>query len=1032
MPKRFLELAFRLIVVVIGIWLVFTLIAHLRAEILWFQEVNYLATLIKRWQTQFFLWIFTCGVSSLFLLRNLYIANDLAWRWSPKQKPDLDRDYALLPKHEELALQQKKLTISYPQSVVETATSNVYTYRSCSVDSRFPALELPLLLPLILISCFLIALLFLNYSKIALSILTPDYSLPDVTPVLPSRWQFFSVQELLVSWVDDIWQLGVLGVIIFFLLIKPRICLSAIAIILSLVFSGVIAGNWSVFLKYIQSNTFGYVDPQFGKDIGFYVFNLPFWQLLDFWFSGLFTYGFISCLLLYLLSGNSLSEGKFPGFSSLQLRHLTFLGSTVMISIGVRHWLNRYDLLFSERGVTYGASFTDINVQLPWETVLNFTATGMAVFLIYRGITDYRRRKYKPEQLTKIPLLLVFFLIYILILPIANLSCLAVQRLIVQPNELAKEKPYIERSIVMTRKAFNLDAINQEDFNPQGQLTATDIANNDLTINNIRLWDTRPILQTNRQLQQIRLYYKFPDADIDRYLIENNNQLGDNKSKRQVIIAPRELDYSAVPERAKTWVNKHLIYTHGYGFTLSPVNRVDEGGLPYYFVKDIGTTTDEQATLSLSTDLDRDSIPIGKPRIYFGELTDNYIMTSTKVKELDYPSGDANVYNVYDGTGGIKIGNFVRRILFADYLADWQMLFTQNFTSDTKLIFRRNINRRIRTIAPFLRFDRDPYLVVANIKNPQQPQQDENYLYWMIDAYTTSDSYPYSDPGENNFNYIRNSVKVVVDAYNGKVDFYIADADDPIIQTWDKIFPGLLKPLEEMPEDLRKHIRYPEDLFSTQSERLLTYHMTDPQVFYNREDQWQIPDEIYGTESRTVKPYYLIMRLPNAEAEEFILLHPYTPTSRPNLIAWLAARSDEEEYGKLLLYTFPKQKLVYGPNQVEALINQDPVISQQISLWNREGSQAIQGNLLIIPIEQSLLYVEPLYLEAERNSLPILARVIVVYENQIVMAETLQEALNAIFTPGQNSSPAIIRSVDELTPLLEDPLGAEENVEDDI
>ncbi len=1021
MPKRFPEIIFRIVTVVIGTWLVFNLIAHIRGEILWFQEVNYLATLVKRWQTQFLLWIFACGTSSFFLLRNLHIADDLAWRWSSKQKTDVDNIAYALPKHEELKLEQKKLTITYPQSVVETATSNVYTFRSCSVDSRFPALELPLLLPLILISCFLIALLFLNYSKVALSTLTPDYSLPDVTPVLPSRWQFFSVRELLVSWVDDIWQLGVLAGIIFFLIIRTRICLSAIAIILSLVFGGVIAGNWAVVLKHFQSNTFGYLDPQFGRDIGFFVFNLPFWQLLDFWISGLCTYGFISCLLLYLLSGNSLSEGKFPGFSSLQLRHLTFLGSTLMISIGVRHWLNRYDLMFSERGVTYGASFTDIKVQLPWEAVINFTAIGMAVFLLYRGITEYRRRKYKPEKLIKIPLLLVFFVIYILILPLANLSCAAVQRLIVQPNELVTERPYIERSIAMTRKAFNLDAIDEENFDPQGQLTVADIAENNLTIDNVRLWDTRPILQTNRQLQQIRLYYKFLDADIDRYLLENNqdNQSADGKSKQQVIIAPRELDYSAVPERAKTWVNQHLIYTHGYGFTLSPVNKVDEGGLPYYFVKDIGITTDRQETLSLSSELDRDSFPIGQPRIYYGELTNNYIMTSTKVRELDYPSGEENVYNVYDGTGGIKIGNFARRILFADYLQDWQMLFTQNFTSDTKLLFRRNINRRIRAIAPFLRFDRDPYLVVADTDNPEEHKQDENYLYWIIDAYTTSDSYPYSDPGENNFNYIRNSVKVVVDAYNGDVDFYIADPDDPIIQTWATIFPELFKPLEEMPVALRSHIRYPEDLFSTQSERLLAYHMTDPQVFYNREDQWEIPEEIYGTELRTVEPYYLIIKLPNADAEEFILLHPYTPTSRPNLIAWLAARSDDDKYGRLLLYTFPKQKLVYGPNQIEALINQDPVISQQISLWNREGSQAIQGNLLIIPIEESLLYVEPLYIEAERNSLPTLARVIVVYENQIVMAETLQEALDAIFTEDSDFTPTIIRPVDELAPVLE-------------
>jgi uncharacterized membrane protein (UPF0182 family) len=333
------------------------------------------------------------------------------------------------------------------------------------------------------------------------------------------------------------------------------------------------------------------------------------------------------------------------------------------------------------------------------------------------------------------------------------------------------------------------------------------------------------------------------------------------------------------------------------------------------------------------------------------------------------------------------------------------MIFTQNFTPQTKLLMRRNIEKRVSLIVPFLRYDRDPYLVVAKTDDLEDKS---NNLFWIIDAYTTSDRYPYSDPGNNNFNYLRNSVKVIVNAYNGNVDFYIADANDPIIKTWDKIFPDLFKPLTAMPLGLREHLRYPEDLFAIQSERLLTYHMKDPQVFYNREDLWQIPNEIYGNESQEVEPYYLIMKLPTAKEEEFILLHPYTPISRPNLIGWLAARSDGAEYGKLLLYKFPKQKLIYGPNQIEALINQDPVISQQISLWTREGSQVIQGNLLIIPIEQSLLYVEPLYLEASRNSLPTLARVIVVYNNQIVMAKTLNEALNAIFKP-QDSRPAIVR-----------------------
>jgi hypothetical protein len=442
-------------------------------------------------------------------------------------------------------------------------------------------------------------------------------------------------------------------------------------------------------------------------------------------------------------------------------------------------------------------------------------------------------------------------------------------------------------------------------------------------------------------------------------------------------------------------VNKHLVYTHGYGFTLSPVNLVAAGGLPYYFVKDIGTNKDEGA-LQTSSELIDYSIPIGKPRIYYGELTNNYVMTPTTAEELDFPSGDGNVYNTYDGKGGILVGKGWRRWLFALYLRDWQMLFSQDFTPETRLLMRRDIQNRVQTIAPFLNYDRNPYLVAADVGD------SSSKLHWIIDAYTISDRYPYSDPGKDKFNYIRNSVKVVVDAYHGTVNFYVADENDPIIQTWSKIFPHLFKSLAEMPKTLRSHIRYPEDLFSTQAERLLTYHMTDPQVFYNREDQWEIPLEIYGTEPQAVSPYYLIMKLPDSDKEEFILLHPYTPSSRQNLIAWLAARSDDREYGKLLLYQFPKQRLVYGPNQIEALINQDPDISQQISLWNRDGSKVLQGHLLIIPIEQSLLYVEPLYLVADQNSVPTIARVTVAYQNKIVMEPTLKEALEKLFSGHQS------------------------------
>ncbi|PSB55107.1 UPF0182 family protein, partial [Chamaesiphon polymorphus] len=470
--------------------------------------------------------------------------------------------------------------------------------------------------------------------------------------------------------------------------------------------------------------------------------------------------------------------------------------------------------------------------------------------------------------------------------------------------------------------------------------------------------------------------------------------------QQQVLIAARELDYTAVPKQAQTWVNEHLIYTHGYGFTVSPVNRVATGGLPEHLVRDIGTIEGKPLTTASAV---RSSIPIGQPRIYYGESTDTYIMTGTKVKELDYPSGNDNVYNTYDGRGGINIGSLGRKLLFATYLNDWRMVLTPEFLPQTKLLLRRNIDRRIRSIAPFLRYDRDPYIVAADARGNPTDAKDPSFLYWIVDAYTTSDRYPYSDIGTEGINYIRNSVKVVIDAYHGSVSFYIIDPSDPIVTTWAKIFPDLFKPLSAMPANLRRHLRYPQDFFKIQSDRLMTYHMTDPQVFYNREDQWQIPTEVYGDKPRLVEPYYLITSLPTIPVPEFTLLLPYTPQQRTNLVAWLAARSDGENYGKLLLYTFPKQRQLFGPEQIEARINQDPAISSQISLWNRQGSRVIQGNLLIVPIEQSLLYVEPLYIEATQNQLPTLVRVIVAYENQIVMAPTLPEALAAIFKPSVTS-----------------------------
>ncbi|MEL6438889.1 MAG: UPF0182 family protein [Cyanobacteria bacterium J06621_8] len=995
--KRLYRSLFSSVAIVAGLWLIFEFASRLFAEILWFREVDYSSVFLIRSLSQSGLWLLITLISGLFIGGNLWLAHRWQWRWQTREERDGD-GVAVVP-----LLAGDKTSPSKPVAG-RLAQKQLLAKKTLSKQNYTSSLQLPLLLITAIALAVGIICILLIYAAEALSVWETSYQLPQIAATFRPPLDLFNWSNLTGFLASYLRQLSAVVILVGLLLWKPQTSLRAIAILISLAFGFIAAGNWTIILSFFYPTSFNLVDPQFQKNIGFYIFRLPLWQLLEFWLIGLCSCTLLSCILFYLLSGNSLSEGKFPGFTKAQMRHLSWLGATSMVALAIRHWLNRFDLLYSDRGVVYGASYTNVKVQLPFEIGLTVVALASALWLFYQGIKGYRQRR------LRIILLGLPIIVYLALWFASAIAGDTVQRLVVQPNELVKETPYIERSIQMTRQAFNLDNIDVQTFNPQGQLTGANIADNDSTISNIRLWDTRPILQTNRQLQQIRPYYQFHDADIDRYRLR---QIDTNiANKQQVIIAARELDYAQVENIAKTWVNEHLIYTHGYGFTLSPVNRVEEGGLPFYYIKDIGTGDRTAGSLTISDEVIRQSIPIGKPRIYFGELTNPYIMTSTKVRELDFPSGEENVYTVYDGTGGIKIGSYFRRLLFAQYLKDWQMLFAQSFTPKTKLLFRRNIKQRVQEIAPFLSYDQDPYLVAARTNNqPNNP----NRLYWIIDAYTTSDRYPYSDPGKNPFNYLRNSVKVVIDAYNGKVNFYIADPSDPIIRTWNKIFPQLFKPLTSMPLDLRRHIRYPEDLFSTQSERLLTYHMEDPQVFYNREDQWQIPKEIYGNKSQPVAPYYLIMKLPTAKEEEFILLHPYTPTSRPNLIAWLAARSDGAEYGKLLLYKFPKQKLIFGPNQIEALINQDPVISQQISLWNREGSRAIQGNLLIIPLEQSLLYVEPLYIEAEENSLPALARVIVIYENQIVMAETLDEGIEAIFQTPNNAEP-IIRSVEDVTP----------------
>ena len=974
--------AIKVFIVCLGLWLLLNIVAHLGAEIFWFQEVGYIEVVLRKFLAQGSLWLFIVSLSAVYLLGNLTLAQRLKYTHFSDSIPE-----------EEIKISRKLTSFLSPQYPTTNQGSQWHNYSN--------KIKLRWLLPLILGLIFLLYLMFAYYGKIALSYWTDNCNQSSFSTSLILQPEI--ILPLGKKIISQPWYLGLFAGLSIAILIYSKFFLRAIAIILSLEFGWILSQYWAKILLSFYPISFNHSEPLFGKDISFYIFSLPIWELLGFWLIGLSLYGLISVTLTYLLSANSLSQASFPGFSSPQMRHLFGLMGCLMLVGALCYWLSRYQLLYSARGVSYGASFTDVKAQLPANTILCVLSSAIALYLLWLTVFWQKKSSHHRWIFYSLGIYLIFIVIGNFILP------MAVQKLIVEPNELKREKPYITRNIALTRQAFNLDAIDSQTFNPIGKLTEADIKANDLTIRNIRLWDQQPLLKTNRQLQQIRPYYQFADADIDRYLIKSN----DNQEKQQVLIAARELNYQDVPPQAQTWINRNMIYTHGYGFTMSPVNTVAADGLPEYFVKDISKNG---SVLNTSSPDIRESIPIGQPRIYYGEISNTHVITRTKVRELDYPSGSDNVYNNYDGLGGIKIDSLWKRWLFSIYLKDWRMLFTRDFLPETKVLFRRNINQRIRAIAPFLKFDSDPYLVVADAQKDDQKLQfpgQENYLYWIVDAYTTSDRYPYSNTGKDGINYIRNSVKVVIDANNGTVRFYIADPQDPLIIAWSKIFPQMFQPLGNLPPNLRSHLRYPVDFFKIQSERLMIYHMTDPQVFYNREDQWQIPNEIYGNETRKVEPYYLITSLPNVSFEEFILLLPYTPKQRTNLIAWLAARSDGENYGKLVLYNFPKERLIYGQEQIEARINQDPVISQQISLWNRQGSRVIQGNLLIVPIEQSLLYVEPIYLEATQNSLPTLVRVVVAYENRIIMARTLEQALQGIFQPELAPLPPIIRPLEE-------------------
>jgi uncharacterized protein len=721
--------------------------------------------------------------------------------------------------------------------------------------------------------------------------------------------------------------------------------------------------HWETVLAFLNRGPFGVTDPLFGRDLELFVFVLPFWRLVHGWATTLVVGTIVLTLGIDVLQRSFVLTTRGPRLAGVARTHLLSLGAVVLALRAVGFWLDRFELVFSPRGIVFGASYTDIYASSPMLGALAILSILCALACL--------------AQMARPGIRMVGTgLVVLAIAWIAGLGLYPalLQRFRVVPNELAAERPFITHNIRMTRQAYGLDRIQEREFPAQEDLDQASLARNAATIKNIRLWDHRPLLRTFGQLQEIRTYYKFVDVDNDRYLVDGEY--------RQLMLSPREL--SSQHLQSRIWINEHLTFTHGYGAVVGPVNRVTSEGLPEFLVKDIPPKSAAGFPA------------ITRPEIYYGEVSNEYALVRTRSQELDYPAGDQNVYSTYQGRGGIPLASGFRTLAFAARFGELKILLSNDISTDSRIMIHRSVGERVEQIAPFFRYDHDPYIVVT----------DAGRLVWILDGYTTTNRYPYSDPVPGVGNYIRNSVKVTVDAYHGAVDFYIADPTDPIVRVYARAFPGLLKPLAAMPDDLRRHLRYPEDFFTIQARKLAVYHMEDPQVFYNKEDLWAVSRRAIDGRDRELEPYYTIMRLPGERKEEFMLLTLFNPSRRDNMIAWLAARSDPPNYGRLVVYLFPKQKLVYGPRQIDARIDQDPVISQQLSLWNQRGSTVIRGSLLAIPIDRSLIYVQPLYLAAEQGALPELRRVIVAYGNRIAMEPSLEQSLGRIFGGREGQEPA--------------------------
>lgn len=723
---------------------------------------------------------------------------------------------------------------------------------------------------------------------------------------------------------------------------------------LGIFIAALFSGHWYMLLSFLNASEFGHADPVFGKDASFYVFALPVFEVFSQALSLLLWVSLIVSAFVYLFRGAVFIHPRGISAENSARAHLAGLGSLIFLILAFDAYIEMHSLILSAKGLFAGATYTDVHARIPFLKAKIFLGVLTAGLMVI-GFVSRKNLVIAGGVLLYVATAFVGDSVYPAIL----------QKFFVAPNEFVKETPYIRHNISATRHAFGIAEVEERNLSGRSVLTAEDISKNATTIENIRLWDHRPLLDTFSQIQEIRTYYDFASVDNDRYII--------NGGYRQTMLSARELATESIPTR--NWINETLTFTHGYGVTLGPVNQVTPEGLPVLFVKDI-------PPVSLAG-----SPRVSRPEIYFGELSSQYVIVNTKAKEFDYPSGEENVFSVYGGKQGVVIDSLLKRLAFAFHFRSMKLLLSDDVTGESRILFERNITTRIRKLMPFLQLDGDPYMVIA----------DDGSLFWICDAYTVSGRFPYAQRLRNGVNYIRNSVKATINAYDGRVTFYVADEHDPLVRTIAKAFPGSLRPLSEMPEDLRRHIRYPQDIFGIQTAVYSTYHMEDPQIFYNREDQWEIPVMGAETGGEAMEPYYTIMRLPGEKGEEFILMLPFTPKKKQNLAAWMVARSDGEKYGGLVVYRFPKDRLVYGPRQIVARINQDTEISRQISLWDQRGSQVIQGTLLVIPIEESLIYVQPLYLRAETGKIPELKRVIVAHENRIAMEESLEAALGRIF-----------------------------------